>query len=75
MITQEEIVEKVRESLDTAPGTEIPVDELDAMEFRLSYAIREGSGHTEQAYHWGANGSACALKAAEISAQARGYVN
>lgn len=43
--------------------------------YTLADAIREGSSVTEQAINsFGSNGRACALSAAALAAQARGYI-
>lgn len=50
------------------------VKELDRLNYRLSDAIREGASITEKTSGWGDGENACALHAAVISAQARGYL-
>jgi hypothetical protein len=42
--------------------------------YTLADAIREGCMVTDQAYEWGNGDTACALSAAVIAAQARGYM-
>lgn len=62
----DEKVEEIRTAIDPA--------DLDRLNFRLSDAIREGSSVSEQAFTWGDGENACALSAAVMSAQARGYM-
>jgi acyl-CoA thioesterase len=57
------------------------IEELRAVEmsiltgYTLADAIREGASVTDQAHNtFGGSGRACALSAAAIAAQARGYV-
>ncbi len=52
---------------------EVEVSHLERLKYRLSDAIREGSMVTEKAKGWGEGESACALHAAVIAAEARGY--
>jgi hypothetical protein len=65
-------IEKVDELKGILEATE--VKELKRLNFRLSDAIREGASVSEQAYGWGSGEKACALHAAVISAQARGFM-
>jgi hypothetical protein len=64
--------EKVSELKGILDATE--VNELDRLNYRLSDAIREGSSVTEKARGWGNGENACALHAAVIAAEARGYI-
>lgn len=65
--TQEK-TEELRKLITQAEGAEIA-----RMNYRLSDAIREGSSVTNQANGWGEGENACALHAAVIAADARGY--
>ena len=49
--------------------------EIKRMNYRLSDAIREGSKVSAQAVGWGDGENACALHAAVIAAEARGYMS
>lgn len=60
--------------LDEEMKADLGAIELRTMEFSLADAIREGSTVTDQSYNWGGGETACALSAAVIAAQARGYM-
>lgn len=65
--------EKVDELKGIIDATE--VKEIARMNYRLSDAIREGASVTDKATgSWGDGDSACALHAAVIAAEARGYM-
>lgn len=70
----EELRTQITSDLDgIAAATE--ARSLERLNYRLSDAIREGSTVTGQAVgEWGTGENACALHAAVIAAQARGYI-
>lgn len=65
--------EKVDELKGIIDATETA--EIKRMNYRLSDAIREGSQVSAQAVGWGDGEKACALHAAVIAAEARGYMS
>lgn len=73
METKTKSEEKVDELRGILDATE--VRELERLNYRLSDAIREGSSVTSKATgSWGEGETACAMHAAVIAANARGYM-
>lgn len=66
-------IDKIREDLDSKTKEMLGDIEESVQQFRLSDAIREGSKYTEQAYTWRDGDKVCALGAAALSLEARGY--
>lgn len=65
--------EKVMELKGIIDATEVA--DIKRMNYTLADAIREGSSVTDKADGWGDGDKACALHAAVIAAQARGYMS
>ena len=69
-------VDELREVLTDQMKSDLREVELNVLtKYTLADAIREGCGVTEQAFHtYGHGNAACALSAAGIAAQARGFL-
>ena len=64
---------KIDEKIDELSKA-IDIIGIQASEFSLADAVREGSSVTTQAYTWGNGENACVISAAYLSATARGYI-
>lgn len=68
---------KIDEQVETLRGLIAEVDEvgLEAMNYTLADAVREGATVSNQAYNWtNSQGDTCALSAAVVAARARGFM-
>ena len=70
-------MDKLREKADELTDVlkaELGGIELDVLSnYTIADAIREGSKVSDQAHDWGTGDTACAISAAYIAAEARGY--